>query len=119
MRSFRHVIPNMRLFQGEDCLGHLALELGRLKRHRAAIVCGRSVGRGPLIELIKAALGDRCAGVYSAVRTNSPLPSVEEAASYLHDIEADAVIAVGGGSAIVTARAASILLAENAPVREL
>ena len=45
------------------------------------------------------------------------LPDVEEAARELKRLEADAVIAVGGGSAVVTARAASILLAE-AQVRQ-
>src|SRR5690606_1180052 len=40
-------------------------------------------------------------------------PGVPEAAEELRRLEADAVIAVGGGSAVVTARAASILLAER------
>ena len=48
-------------------------------------------------------------GVFSSVRGHSPLPSVEAAAAKLAEWRADAVIAVGGGSAIVTARAASIV----------
>jgi alcohol dehydrogenase class IV len=42
-----------------------------------------------------------------------------EAAEELRRLEADAVVAVGGGSAIVTARAASILLAEKGDLASL
>jgi alcohol dehydrogenase class IV len=44
---------------------------------------------------------------------------VQAAARDLHGLDADAVVAVGGGSAVVTARAASILLAESGSAREL
>ena len=64
-------------------------------------------------------MGERCAGIFSGVRAHSPAPAVAEAAQRLRRLEADAVVAVGGGSAIVTARAASILLAENGDLREL
>ncbi len=64
-------------------------------------------------------MGDRCAGVYAGVQAHSPLSAVEAAASELERLSADAVIAVGGGSAVVTARAASILLAEKGDARSL
>lgn len=44
---------------------------------------------------------------------------MEAAARELQRLQADAVIAVGGGSAIVTARAASILVAEQGDARSL
>jgi alcohol dehydrogenase class IV len=47
------------------------------------------------------------------------VPAVESAAKALKDCDADGVVALGGGSAIVTARAASILLAEKGSVHEL
>ena len=50
---------------------------------------------------------------------HSPIPVVEEASRELERLGADSVIAIGGGSAIVTARAASILHAEKRDVREL
>jgi alcohol dehydrogenase class IV len=45
--------------------------------------------------------------------------AVEETARVLREQEADAVIAIGGGSAAVTARAAAIVLAEQRPAQEL
>jgi alcohol dehydrogenase class IV len=120
MQSFRHIAPPLRLFQGPDSLGFLQAELQRLGSQRAVIFCGSTLGRDAgILDMIRSAMSGRCAGVYASVRSQSPLPAVEEAAIELQRLEADAVIAVGGGSAIVTARAASILLAENAPAHAL
>jgi len=50
---------------------------------------------------------------------HSPTSSVDEAARFLRESNADAVVAVGGGSVIVTARAASTVLAECRSVPEM
>lgn len=118
MRSFRHIVPPLRVFQGGDSLHMLGPELDRLQCKRAVIFCGSTLGRdSEVLHLIQSAAGQRCAGVYAGVRAQSPLSAVEEAALELARFGADAVIAVGGGSAIVTARAASILMAERQPAR--
>lgn len=119
MPSFQHITPPLRLFQGPESLGQLGRELSRMNCSRAVIFCGPWMAEGPLLERVRSALGERCAGVYSDVLAHSPVASVEEAAEYLRAQQADAVIAVGGGSVIVTARAATILAAENKPVQEL
>ena len=114
MPSFQHVTPPLRLFQGDDCLVQLGRELDRLKCSRAVIFCGASLaGDAALLDLVRAAMGERCIGVFKGVRAHSPLPTVIGAAQELLRLKADAVVAVGGGSAIVTARAASILAAEG------
>lgn len=119
MQNFQHITPPLRLYHGPDSLAHLGRELDRIKSQRAIVVCGDWLAKGPLFERIRVALGSRCAGVYADVLGHSPVASVEDAAMLLRRVEADAVIAVGGGSAIVTARAASILAAEGKPVAEL
>ena len=119
MQSFQHITPPLRLFHGPDSLGQLGRELNRMNCRRAVVVCGSWLAEGPLFARVESALGERCAGVYSDVLGHSPVASVEAAAEVLRTAGADAVIAVGGGSAIVTARAASILAAENKPVQEL
>ncbi len=120
MRSFQYVAPPLRLFHGPDSLGQLGKELDRVKAARAVVFCGGSLAReGALLDRVREAMGDRLAGVFSAVRAHSPIPSVEEAAVELKRLQADAAIAIGGGSAIVTARAASILAGEDRPVRQL
>lgn len=120
MQSFRHIVPALRIFQGTDSLGMLGAELERLGSKRALVFCGATLGRdAAIIDQIVAAAQGRCAGVYAGVRSQSPLPSVKEAAAELARANADAVVAVGGGSAIVTARAASILLAEQRPAHAM
>lgn len=120
MLSFQHVTPALRLFHGTDSMEMLSRELDRIGSRRAVIVCGRTLGReGSPLALVRSAMGARCAAVYAGVRAHSPLPSVREAARMLAWEEADAVVAVGGGSAIVTARAAAILLAEGIDAHDL
>ena len=120
MQNFRHVVAPLRIFHGPESFDALPRELDRLGIRRAAIFCGASLARqGALLDRIRSAIGDRCAGIYSGVQAHSPLPAVIEAASELHRLGADAVIAVGGGSAIVTTRGATILLAERGTAHEL
>jgi alcohol dehydrogenase class IV len=120
MISFQHITPPLRLFHGPESLGQLGRELDRVSSKRAIIFCGTSLARqGTLLDVVLSAMGDRCAGVFTGVRAHSPVPSVAAAADELKRLQGDAVIAVGGGSAIVTARAASILAAEGRDVRDL
>ncbi len=113
MRKFQHVETPLRIFAGADSLAGIPRELARLGSSRAVILCGATLGRSPLLDLVLAAAGDRAAGVYAGVRTHTPHTGVLEAAAELRRLNADAVIALGGGSAVVTARAASIYLAEG------
>lgn len=120
MNDFLHVTPALRVHAGPQCLRQLPRDLSRLGASRAVIVCGSTLGRaGSPLDLIRDALGERLAGVFDRTKAHSPVPSVADAADFLRSVDADAVIAVGGGSAIVTARAASILLAEAADPAQL
>lgn len=118
MTSFQHVTPPLRLFYGPDSLQSLGKELARLGSQRAVVFCGQWAA-GPLLDAVRAGMGERCAGVFDGVVAHSPVDSVTAAAQMLTRVNADAAIALGGGSAIVTARAASILAAEGREVRAL
>lgn len=120
MKSFRHLFPSLRIFHGGDSLKQLARELERVGSCRAVVFCGNSLAReGVLLEMIQDEAGGRCAGVHAGVAGHSPLPQVQAAAQELARLRADAVIAVGGGSAVVTARAAAILLAQGPDAHSL
>jgi hypothetical protein len=96
MPSFQQVIYPMRLFGGSDCLGKLGRDLDRLGSSKAVIFCGSSLAQqGSQIDLIKSAMGERCAGVFAGVRAHSPVPAVQAAAEELERLNADAVVAVG------------------------
>jgi alcohol dehydrogenase class IV len=118
--DLRHTTPAFRTFCGDDALRALPRELVRLGAHRAVVMCGPSIAKYPdAMARVHEALGEHLVGQFEGVAEHSPLPAVEAARDFLADHDADAVIAVGGGSAIVTARAATILLAERRDVREL
>jgi alcohol dehydrogenase class IV len=121
MTSFQHATPAFRTFCGADALAALPRELKRLGATRAVIFCSPSIPRRhpDAFARIEAALGAHLAGCFDGVREHSPIPTAEAGRQALENARADAVIAVGGGSAVVTARAATILLAEQRPAGEL
>jgi alcohol dehydrogenase class IV len=113
MRSFQHVENPLRIHAGDDCLGQIGRELSRLGAARAVIVCGGTIARSSALDVVREGMGGRCAGVYGGVKAHTPRSGVAEAAGELRRPKADAVVAIGGGSAVVTARAATIFLSEG------
>ncbi len=120
MKSFRHTVPQLRIHQGAACFDTLEHELQRLGSSRAVIFCGGTMAKlGSPLELVRRAMGSRLAGVYGGVKADSPLPEVEAAVRELNRMEADAIVAVGGGSATTFARAVNMLHAEKGDARAL
>lgn len=120
MSPFRHNPSSTRTYYGAGCLAQLASELKRAGCSRAVIFSGKTLARNePGVATIKAALGDACAGNYDGVAEHSPVTAVKDAVEFLRSVNADAIIALGGGSAIVTARAAGIILGEGKDPSEL
>jgi alcohol dehydrogenase class IV len=118
--SVRHVAPPYRTYAGGASLNALGKELDRAGSERVVLVCGASMLRQEAaLALVETAIGARLAGRFSGARENSPISSVEAAVRILESANADAIVVLGGGSAIVTARAAAILRAEQRPLREL
>ena len=117
--SYQHVSAELRVFHGSESLAALRRELERSGCRRAVVVCGRTISRSKELELLREALGPLLAGVSASAREHSPVSGVEEAAGLIGQVEADGIIAVGGGSAAVTARAAAVLAGEKRPLAEL
>ncbi|MCH8297605.1 MAG: iron-containing alcohol dehydrogenase [Chloroflexi bacterium] len=118
--SFRFVGYPVRVHAGTDAISKLADEVDRLRARRILVVCGKSVAtKTNLVDRVKEALGDRVAGVFSGGKTGSPVTSVMEGVAAARDVDADGIVAVGGGSAVVTARGITILLAEKGTAQEL
>jgi alcohol dehydrogenase class IV len=118
--SFRFVGYPVRVHAGPDAISSLADEADRLRTTRLLVVCGQSVAdKTDLVERVKGALGDRVAGVFSGGKTGSPVTSVLEGVAAAKEVDADGIIAVGGGSAVVTARGITILMAEKGTAQDL
>ena len=117
---FRHRSFPLSIHAGKGALNELRGEVDRTKAKRAFVVCGKSVAnKTDLIARVSANLGDKFAGVFDGVKTSSPLPSVREGVAAAREAGADIIVAVGGGSAMVTARAIIILLAEKGDIHEI
>ena len=117
--QFRHVAYPVRVFAGDGALSNLSAAVNRVGATRPFVVCGRSVAtRTDLLERVSEALGQEPAGVFDGVQAGSPVPSVMQGAAMAREAGADLIIAVGGGSAVVTARAIIIMLAEGGHPRD-
>ena len=115
---FRHSAYPVRVYAGDDALSSLPAAMARTGARRPFLVCGQSVARRTdLLERIAAALATPPAGVFDGVQTGSPAPSVLDGARAAREAGADLIIAVGGGSAVVTARGIIIALAEGDDLR--
>ena len=64
---------------------------------------GKPLAKGTdLVERVEQSLGDKFAGVYDGVRAGSPLTTVEQGVEMATRTGADLLVALGGGSAVVT-----------------
>lgn len=117
---FRHRSFPLSLHGGKGALNELRGEVDRARAKRAFVVCGKSVAhKTDLVARVTSNLGDKFAGVFDGVETSSPLPSVLAGVAAAREAGADLIVAVGGGSAMVTARAIIILLAEKGDIHDI
>jgi alcohol dehydrogenase class IV len=86
---------------------------------RALLVCDKRIKAAGLVEGVRKSLKE--AGVdaleYDGVVPNAPDRQVQEAADLAKDFRAGAVVAIGGGSVIDTAKAVNILLSNPGPIK--
>ena len=117
---FRFIGYPVRVHAGRDAIDRLSDEVDRLGAQRVLVVCGQSIAdKTDLVDRVKGTLGDRVVGVFAGGKTGSPLTAVLEGVLAARDVDADGIVAVGGGSAVVTARGITILLAEKGTAQQL
>ena len=100
-----------RVCFGPGSIAQLPRLMADLGAKRAMVVCGKSVAGGPMLVKIRAALGEKLAGVFDAVPAHTPFECVQNATSQLKSLGADAVVSVGGGSAIDCGKGIALLFA--------
>ncbi|WP_375689313.1 iron-containing alcohol dehydrogenase [Pseudooceanicola sp. LIPI14-2-Ac024] len=112
--DFSAVSRACRIHSGTGALDRIGDELKRAGVQRALVITGRSVAEGTgLLPRIETAAGGRVAGVFAAMRKDTPLEDVQAAVARARELGADGLIALGGGSVVQGARVTAILLAEN------
>jgi len=96
-----------KVISGPGSVDALAAEMDVRGVARAVIVTGASLGRSDLLERVKAALGKRCAGVSCHAAEHAPASGVRAISGLLTQLQADAIVSFGGGSAIDSAKVAA------------
>jgi alcohol dehydrogenase class IV len=118
--AFQYKSSPARIHVGDGALSRLTKVVEKAGGERAFAICGQTVAhRTDLLDTLGDELGDRYVGFFDGVQSESPLSSVQKGVAAAKEADADLLIAVGGGSAVVTTRAITILLAEDGAPREL
>ncbi|MGZ5122863.1 MAG: iron-containing alcohol dehydrogenase [Burkholderiales bacterium] len=89
-----------RVVHGKPAAEALRVEIERIGAKRVMLLTTRSLADGALIRKLTSALGDRFAGRFSEIRAHTPREAVIAGAALARDVEADHLLAVGGGSVI-------------------
>jgi alcohol dehydrogenase class IV len=103
--------PVTRIVSGPGSLARLSSELDALGKKRVLVITDAGVVKAGLFARLREALGSRIAGVFEEVPQDSGLEVVDAAAALGRTREVDAVLSLGGGSVIDTAKATAVALA--------
>jgi maleylacetate reductase len=99
---FVHDVAASRVVFGCGSISQVGAEVERLHARRVLLVAGEAGVRH--LASIELQLGDRVAGRFSEVVMHVPVEVAQRAAAKARAVGADAVVAVGGGSATGTAK---------------
>jgi alcohol dehydrogenase class IV len=111
--SFLFHAPTRIVF-GNGSARDVAVELRSLGQSKALVVTDRFLlEKTTIVGTIVKSLGAACAGVFADVPPDSGVHVIDAGAAYGRAHGADAIVSVGGGSVIDTAKGISILLREG------
>lgn len=101
----------VKTLSGINTLERIPDQLARMNARRPMIISDKGVAAAGLIEVIRLALGTRLeiGDLYDDVPVDSDYKVVDNAARRYRDKGCDAIIAVGGGSVIDTAKGVNIV----------
>lgn len=89
--------------------------LDRFGYKRVFFVSSRTLNtRTDVVSKLRVALGDRLIGLTDEVGEHSPLSNVIKAARQAHDVRADVLVSIGGGSVMDMCKAMQLCISENA-----
>ncbi|HSF30309.1 MAG TPA: iron-containing alcohol dehydrogenase [Candidatus Tectomicrobia bacterium] len=118
--SYQYLAPSTRIYGGVNALQQLRREANRIGAKRAFVIGSRTVARSTdLLRRVREVLADLYCGTYDGATRESPISAVMAGVEAVKAAQPDVIVAVGGGSAVVTARAVTILVGEGRSVDEM
>ena len=106
----------VKVMAGNAALEHIPFELGAREAHRPMIITDKGVRGAGLLDPVISACEEaeqEIVSIYDDVPPDSSTDVVREIAKQYRSAKCDSIIAIGGGSAIDTAKAVNILVSEG------
>ncbi|WP_178915330.1 iron-containing alcohol dehydrogenase family protein [Natronomonas gomsonensis] len=95
---------------GENCVDHLGEELDARGVERALVVTGTTVGTTPeVMDPVREGLGDRLVDEFAETTPEKRLETAFAGADRVAECDADALVAVGGGSSLDIAKIIAVI----------
>ncbi|MEQ4304673.1 iron-containing alcohol dehydrogenase [Plantactinospora sp. B6F1] len=113
---FEQIHPRTRVIAGAGAHRRLPELLSELHAGPVFVVCGRTVAAGPQLAALREVLGDAIVGVFDGIRPQAGLNHLGTAAAAIRASGAEAVLSLGGGAAIDTAKYLILLLTVDGPL---
>ncbi|WP_424018361.1 iron-containing alcohol dehydrogenase family protein [Halorientalis pallida] len=118
--GFRFAYDHGPIQYGRGCVDALADELAGIGAERAMIVCGKTVGSTPdVIDPVEDGLGEYHAGTFAGTTPDKRLGSAVAGLEAMEDLDADALVSLGGGSSLDVAKAIAVLAGREESPAEL
>ena len=111
---FRFEYDPATLRYAPDAARSLGTELDAQGYDRALVVCGTTVGETQAVmDPVREGLGDRLAGVFAETTPAKRLGTAYDGLEHFREVDADCLVAVGGGSSLDVAKIISLLAATD------
>ena len=117
--DFRHDSPHSRTVLTSDSSIAIREEMTEAGLSKAMIVCSPREAHSELMRRIVNALGDFCGAIFDKARSHPTLAVAERGAALAQKINADCLIAIGGGGASDQAKGIALWLAEAGKLRPI
>jgi maleylacetate reductase len=115
MHAFHYTSSAQEVIFGADALARLGEAIDRRAWRRVLVCASGSQRRNGHLRRVEDTLGARVVAVYDGVQPHVPAAQVAAAFALATEHHVDAVMGLGGGSAIGVAKAASFALEERQP----
>lgn len=113
MKYFEFTNPT-KLCSGKDALGNLAYELEILGASHPMVLSDRMLEQIGTLKLVTDALGDVKIGrIFTNIPRDSSVDTVNRIAQEYRDFACDALVALGGGSVLDTAKGVRLLISQD------
>lgn len=102
--------PTTRIISGPGCVARLHSEMAAAGHQRVLVISDAGLEKAGAVARVRQVLGSRVAAVFTDVPQDSGLEVVDAAVAVGMQAGADAIVSLGGGSVMDTAKAVAVAL---------